>query len=52
MYEQPKFDTQLLMVRQKKGDSLKEFVDYFNKEKLKVYDLDETVTMTAFCSRV
>ena len=48
MHEQPKLDTQLLTVRQKKGESLKEFVDFFNKEKLKVYDLDEIVAITTF----
>ena len=52
MHEQPMPDTQLLTVRQKKGESLKEFVNHFNKEKLKVYDLDETVAITTFCSRV
>ena len=52
MHEQPKPNTQLLTVRQKKGESLKEFFDWFNKEKLKVYDLNETVAITAFCSGV
>ena len=51
MHEQPKLDTQLLTVRKKKG-VLKEFVDCFNKENLKVYDLDETIAIIAFCSGV
>ena len=50
MDEQLKPDTHLLTVRQKKGQSLKEFVDQFNKEKLKLYDLKETVVITAFCA--
>ena len=31
---------------------MKDFVDRFNQQKLRVYDLDETVTITAFYSRV
>ena len=48
IHEQPKHDTQLLTVRQKKGEFLKKFVDRFNRKKLKVYDLDETIAITAF----
>ena len=48
MYEQPKHDTQLLTVRQRKEKLLKQFIDRFNKENLKVYDLDKTVAITAF----
>ena len=39
-------------MRQKRGKSLKDFVDQFNQWKLRVYDLDETVAITAFYSRV
>ena len=39
-------------MRQKRGKSLKDFVDRFNQQKLSVYDLDETVAITAFCSGV
>ena len=52
MHKQPKPDTQLLTLRQKKGESLKEIIDRFNKEKLKIYDLHETVAIIAFCSGV
>ena len=31
---------------------MKDFVDRFNQQKLRVYNLDETVTITAFCSGV
>ena len=34
------------------GESLKDFVDRFNQQKLRVYDLDEIVTIVAFCSGV
>ena len=44
----PQPDTQLLTVRQKRGESLKDFVDQFNKQKPRVYDLDEMVAITAF----
>ena len=49
MLDRPKPDTQLLTVRQRKGESLKDFVDRFNQQKLQVYDLNETVAITAFC---
>ena len=39
-------------MRQKRGESLKDFVYWFNQQKLWVYDLNETVAITAFCSRV
>ena len=35
-------------MKQKRGESLKGFVDRFNQQKLRVYDLDETVVITAF----
>ena len=49
MHEQPKPDTQLLTIQQKKVESLKEFSAQFNKEKHKLYDLNETVAITVFC---
>ena len=52
MLDRPQPDTQLLTVRQEKGESLKDFVDWFNQQKLLVYDLDEIVAITAFCSGV
>ena len=52
MLDRQQPDTQLLTVKQQKGESLKDFVDRFNQQKLQIYDLDETVTITAFCSRV
>ena len=39
-------------MRQKRGESLKDFVDRFNQQKLWVYDLDETVAITAFYSGI
>ena len=48
LLDRPQPDTQLITVRQKRGESLKDFVDQFNQQKLQVYDLDETVTITAF----
>ena len=52
MLDWPQPDTQLLTVRQQKGESLKDFVDRFNQQKLRTYDLDETIAITAFCSGV
>ena len=52
MLDRLKLDTQLLTVRQRKGESLKDFVDRFNQQELQVYDLNETVAITAFCSGV
>ena len=52
MLDRPKPDTQLLTIRQRKGESLKDFVDQFNQQKLQVYDLNETIAITAFCSGV
>ena len=48
MLDRPQPHTQLLTVRQQKGESLKDFVDWFNQQKLRTYDLDETVAITAF----
>ena len=31
---------------------MKDFVNRFNQQKLRVYDLDETVAITAFCSGI
>ena len=42
----------MLTVKQKNGELLKEFADQFNKEKLKVYNLDETIAIVVFCSGV
>ena len=39
-------------MKQKRGESLKDFINRFNQQKLRVYDLDETVAITAFCSGV
>ena len=52
LFDRPQPDTQLLTVKQKRTESLKDFVDRFNQQKLRVYDLDETVAITAFCSGV
>ena len=52
MLDRLKPDTQLLIVRQRNGESLKDFVDQFNQKNLRIYDLDETVAIIAFCSGV
>ena len=52
MLDRPQLDTRLLTVWQRKGESLKDFVDRFNQQKLQVSDLNETVAITAFCSPV
>ena len=52
LLDQPQPNTQLLTVRKKKGELLKDFVNRFNQQKLRVYDLDETVAIIAFCSGV
>ena len=50
MLDRPQPDTQLLTIRQLKGESLKDFSDWFNWQKLRIYDLDKTVAITAFYS--
>ena len=52
MHDQLKPYAKLLIVLQRNDELLKDFVDQFNKEKFKVYDLNEIVAITAFCSRV
>ena len=52
MHDRPQPDTQLLTVKQQKGESLKDFVDRFNQQKLQIYNLNETVAIAAFCSGV
>ena len=52
MLDRPQLDTQLLIVRQRKGESLKEFMDRFNQQKLRTFNLDEMVAIIAFCSGV
>ena len=52
MLDRPQPNTQLLTVKQWKGESLKDFVNRFNQQKLRIYDLDKTVAITAFYSRV
>ena len=49
MLDLPQPDTQLFTVRQRKGESLKDFGYRFNQQKLRIYDQDETVAITAFC---
>ena len=52
MLDRLQTNTQLLTVRQRKGESSKNFVDRFNQQKLRIYDLDETIAIITFCSRV
>ena len=52
MLDRSQPNTQLLTVRQQKEESLKDFVDRFNQQKIRTYNLDEIVAIIAFCSRV
>ena len=52
MLDWPQPDTPLLTIRQRKGGSLSDFVDWFKQQKLRIYNLDEIIAIIAFCSRV